>query len=125
MPWTPRLRITRLTMRQRLAIGILVLFAAVLFSSCGYTKIGRINADPSRYRNRNVRVEGTVTNAFGALSAGGYQLQDDTGKIVVISSQGVPSKGSRVLVSGTVMEGVTVMGKSYGTTIQEHNHQVR
>ena len=42
-----------------------------------------INADPSRYRNRTVRAEGTVTNAFGALSAGGYQLEDDTGRIVV------------------------------------------
>lgn len=111
-------------MRQRQALGLLALLATLGLSSCGYTKIGRINADPNRYRNRTVRLEGTVTNAFGALSAGGYQLEDDTGRIVVISSRGVPSKGSRVSVSGTVMEGVTVMGKSYGTTIQEHDHQV-
>jgi hypothetical protein len=32
---------------------------ALMLASCGgYTKIGRITADPSRYRNRTVRVEG-------------------------------------------------------------------
>jgi hypothetical protein len=70
-------------------------------------------------------VEGQVTNAFGALSTGGYQLEDDTGRIVVISNQGVPSKGSKVAVSGRVMEGITVMGKSFGTAIQEHDHHLR
>ena len=66
-----------------------------------------------------------MTNAFGALSTGGYQLEDDTGKIVVISNQGVPSKGSKVAVSGRVMEGITVMGHTFGTAIQEHDHHLR
>jgi hypothetical protein len=38
---------------------------------------------------------------------------------------GVPSKGSRVAVSGRVMEGITVMGKTFGTAIQEHDHHLR
>ena len=101
------------------------MLAVLILTSCGYTKIGRITADPSRYRNRTVRVEGRVTNAFGALSTGGYQVEDDTGKIVVISNQGIPSKGSKVAVSGRVMEGITLLGRSYGTAIQEHDHQVR
>ena len=61
----------------------------------------------------------------GALSTGGYQLEDDSGKIVVISNQGVPSKGAKVAVSGRVMEGITVMGRSFGTAIQEHDHRSR
>ena len=113
-------------MNKKPALWILALMAALILTSCGgYTKIGRITADPSRYRNRTVHVEGQVTNAFGALSTGGYQLEDDTGKIVVISNQGVPSKGSKVAVSGRVMEGITVMGKTFGTAIQEHDHHVR
>jgi hypothetical protein len=113
-------------MNKRPALWILALMAALILASCGgYAKIGRITADPSRYRNRTVHVEGQVTNAFGTLSTGGYQLEDGTGKIVIISNQGIPSKGSKVAVSGRVMEGITVMGKTFGTAIQEHDHHVR
>jgi hypothetical protein len=112
-------------MRKRIALTLTIL-AAALLSACGTVKIARINADPSRYRNRDVRVEGSVTNSFGALGTGGYQVDDGTGRIYVLSTgSGVPSKGSRVAVNGTVMNGATVMGKSYGTAIREHNHRVR
>ena len=110
-------------MRQRLIVPML---AGLMLSGCATTRIGRINADPSRYRNRSVHVEGSVTNSFGALGTGGYQVDDGTGRIFVISAgSGVPSKGSRVKVNGTVMNGATVMGHSYGTAIREYNHKVR
>src|SRR5687767_10224425 len=54
----------------------LVTGAALLLSSCGSTKIGRILADPARYQNRGVTVEGTVTNVVGAFVAGVYQVDD-------------------------------------------------
>jgi len=112
-------------MKKKPAIWILVFSAALLLSSCTYTKIGKINAEPTRFRNQTVHVEGLVTNSFGALSVGGYQIEDETGKIFVLSNRGVPSSGSKVVVSGTVMEGVTVMGRSFGTAIQERDHHVR
>ena len=112
-------------MNKKPALWLLTLTAALILASCGYTKIGRITADPSRYRNRTVHLEGQVISSFGALSTGGYQLEDDSGKIVVISNQGVPSKGAKVAVSGRVMEGITVMGRSFGTAIQEHDHRSR
>lgn len=103
----------------------LVAAAAVFLSACGSVKIGRVLADPTRYHNKNVRVEGTVTNSYGALVTGVYQVQDDTGKIYVLSNRGVPSKGAQVKVSGTVMNGVTVGGKPYGTAIRERDHKVK
>jgi hypothetical protein len=112
-------------MRKRIALTATIL-AAVFLSACGTVRIARINADPSRYRNRDVRVEGNVTNSFGALGTGGYQVSDGTGSIYVLSTgSGVPSKGSRVQVTGTVMNGATVMGRSYGTAIREYHHKVR
>ena len=72
-----------------------------------------------------VHVEGRVTNSFGALGTGGYQVDDGTGRIYVISNRGVPSRGSKVAVSGRVMNGITAMGRSFGTTIEEHGHRVR
>ena len=112
-------------MNKRFAAGLTIL-AAVLTSACGTVKIARINSDPSRYHNRDVSVEGAVTNSAGALGFGGYQVDDGTGKIFVLSTgTGVPSKGARVKVSGTVTSGATVLGKSIGTAIRERNHRVR
>ena len=102
------------------------LAAALALTACGSVKIGRIDADPSRYRNRTVRVTGTVTNSFGALGTGGYQIDDGTGKIYVLSTgSGVPNRGSRVTVTGTVQPGVSIMGRSLGTAIREEHHKVR
>ncbi|MGH9630127.1 MAG: hypothetical protein ACRD7E_17560 [Bryobacteraceae bacterium] len=112
-------------MKRRNASLLFVVLAALVLSACGSTKIGRILADPSRYQNRNVSVEGTVSQSVGAFVAGVYQVEDDTGKIYVLSGSGVPSKGARVKVSGRVTPGVTVMGKSFGTTIRAREHKVR
>ncbi len=105
----------------------LVLFAplTLLLTGCGSVTIARINADPTRYRAQTVHVNGTVVNSVGLLGTGGYQIDDGTGKIYVISRSGVPSRGSRVVVTGTVMPGAQVLGQSVGTAIREEHHKVR
>ncbi|MCL4401603.1 MAG: hypothetical protein M1436_02915, partial [Acidobacteria bacterium] len=101
------------------------LLAGLLLTACGSVRIGRITQDPTRFRNRTVHVSGTVVTSFGALGTGGYQIQDGTGSIYVLSSTGVPSKGSRVTVHGTVINGATVFGRSIGTAIREQGHKVK
>jgi hypothetical protein len=98
---------------------------AVLLSSCGAVRINNILNNPARYQNRNVEVEGTVTNSFGAIVAGVYQVDDGTGKIYVLSNGAVPSKGARVKVDGTISNGVTVMGRSFGTTLRQRDVRIR
>ena len=113
-----------MSMTKRIGLTLTILGAAFL-SACGTVRIARINADPSRYRNREVRVEGNVTTSFGALGTGGYQIDDGTGRIYVVSTRsGVPSGGSHVRVTGSVISGATVMCKSIGTAIREYNHKV-
>lgn len=104
---------------------ITVLIAAAFLAGCAPVRIGRINADPSRFRDRTVRVTGTVTNSVGVLATGGYQIEDETGRIFVVSRTGVPSKGSRVTVTGTVWPGAEVMGRAVGTAIREQRHKVK
>ena len=103
---------------------LLLPFAAML-SACGTVKIGRINADPSRFQNRAVTVNGRVTNSVGILGTGGYQIEDNTGRIYVISRTGVPSRGSRVRVTGVVTPGVQVLGNPVGVAIREERHEVK
>ena len=113
-------------MSKKTELSLMFAILTTLFlQACGTVPIGRILRDPTRYHNRIVQVEGTVSNSFGALDTGAYQLDDGTGKIYVVSSAGVPSRGSRVKVEGMVASGITVMGKSLGTTLRERRHKVR
>jgi hypothetical protein len=97
----------------------------LIAAGCGSVKIARINADPSRYQNRSVRVSGAVTTSAGFLRTGGYQLQDDTGKIFVVSRSGVPSSGSHVEVTGKVIPGAEVLGHPMGVVIREEQHKLK
>ncbi len=110
---------------ERNLLRLAAITGTLLLASCGYTPIRRITADPSRFANRTVRVRGTVTNSYGLLGAGGYQVEDSTGKIYVLSGSGVPEKGSRVEVTGTVMSGISVAGRSLGTAVREAHHKVK
>jgi hypothetical protein len=102
-----------------------VMLAAFLLAGCAPLTIGRINADPSAFRNRTVRVTGTVTNSVGLLGKGGYQIEDPTGRIYVISGKGVPSRGSQVTVTGRVVPGAEVLGTGVGASIREQSHTVK
>ena len=102
-----------------------VVLAAALLAGCAPVTIGRINADPSRFRNQTVTVSGTVTNSVGLMGKGGYQLEDSTGRIYVISGAGVPSRGSHVSVTGRVSQGAEVLGTAMGVTIREQSHKLK
>jgi hypothetical protein len=97
----------------------------VALTGCGTTKIGRILHNPGRYQNRTVRVEGNVTGGVGALVAGGYQVDDGTGKITVISMRPIPPKGANVRVKGQFTSGVQVLNRSFGNVIREEDVDVR
>src|SRR3990170_6809343 len=104
---------------------LLPLLAALILTACESVKIADIKADPSRFRNKPVQADGTVTTSFGALSVGAYEIEDETGKIFVITSHGVPSQGARVRVQGTVFSGATVAGQAIGVAIRESKHEVK
>jgi hypothetical protein len=111
-------------MKQQLIIAV-VTAAATCLAGCAPMTIARINADPSRYRNHTVHVRGTVVTSVGILGTGGYQIDDGTGKIFVLSRTGVPSSGSRVAVTGSVLPGAEVLGRPIGTAIREESHKVK
>ena len=68
----------------------IVILAPTLLAGCAPMTIGRINADPSRFQNRTVRVTGTVTNSVGLMGKGGYQLEDNTGRIYISVQTNMP-----------------------------------
>jgi hypothetical protein len=89
----------RLTVLTVLVLGTLVL------SACATRSVNQILADPSRYRNREVRVSGSVGESYSFADRGVYRIDDKSGQLWVVSDRGVPRKGARVTVKGTIREG--------------------
>lgn len=104
----------------------LLLTAAFVLTACPQRQtISKINADPGRYRNKEVGVAGTVTDSYGVLGNGAYEIDDGTGKLWVVTRRGVPSRGSRVGAKGRVYTGFNFGGRSFGTVLEESDRSVR
>jgi hypothetical protein len=101
----------------------LLLAAALLLAGCAppppELTIADILADPARYEEQTVELEGKVTDAVGIFSVGLYAIADDTGEIRVMTTKGLPATGVELTVRGTVSSGVTIGGKHYGVAISE------
>jgi len=93
--------------------------------------IAEINANPSRYQNKEVGLIGTVTDSYGlsipgtGISGGAYRLDDGTGSIWVITESAVPSRGSRIGIRGKVGTGINYKGKNYGLGIYEKERRYK
>lgn len=109
-------------MKNRYLAVVLLVGSALVLTACpSETTIGRLNGEPGRYRDKEVAVRGVVTNSFGALGLGAYELDDETGRIWVLTESGVPTKGSRVRAVGQYINGLTWAGRNFGSALREKN----
>lgn len=77
--------------------GVLV----VLAGCAGVTPIRDLLNDPSEYDGKTVRIEGKVRGAAGGLGVGAYEVEDDTGRLTVVTDDRDPPRtGSDVGVKG-------------------------
>lgn len=114
-------------MKIKAVLACLVLGMALLASACpSRVSIGKINANPSKYQDKEVVIAGRVSNSFGVAFLGGiYKIDDGTGSIWVVTNKDVPSKGAEVGLKGRVQNGVNYSGKSYGLGVIEDERRVR
>mgnify|MGYP000025170917 CR=1 FL=1 len=113
-------------MKTRIFASIFLLAASALLMGCpSQTTINKLNGDPERYRGKEVLIVGTVTNSFGALGQGAYELDDETGKIWVATRRGVPSKGTRVGAIGRYRQGLNWSGRNFGSVLEETDRKVK
>jgi len=105
---------------KRLGVAVVLVAAVVLLTACpSQTSISKINADPARYRNKEVAIAGTVRESYGALGQGAYEIDDGTGRLWVVTRRGVPSRGARIGVKGHVYTGFNFGGRNYSTVLEE------
>lgn len=108
-------------MMRKILPAILFSLALLALLGCPEQKsIAAIQRDPGYYQNRDVGVVGTVTDSFGGLGRGVYEIDDGTGRMWVYSERlGVPSRGARVATHGRILPTFTFAGQSFVTVMQE------
>ena len=109
-------------------VGLTFFLAVAVFilTACpSQTTISRINADPAHYRNKEIGVAGRVTDSYGVLGQGAYEVDDGTGRLWVVTNRGVPSRGSQVGATGKVYTGFNFGGRSFGTVLEETDRRAR
>lgn len=112
-------------LRKTLYLSV-ILAAALMLTACPKkTTIADVNQNPGKYQNKEIGLIGTVTNSYGVLGNGVYELDDGTGRIWVLANRGVPSRGTRVGVSGKVYTGIQFGGRNYGIGLREEKRQTK
>jgi hypothetical protein len=95
-------------MRQSLCRSVILTVlsvTALVSAACAARTVNQVIADPSRYRNREVKLSGTVVDSYSLVNRGAYRIDDGTGQLWIVSDNGVPRKSARVDVKGTIREG--------------------
>lgn len=110
----------------------LAVFAAIFAAGCPERRsIADIQANPSKYNNKEVVITGTVRDSYGLnvpgtpVRGGVYKIDDGTGSIWVVTDEGVPSRGAEIGIKGTVGNGINWNGKNYGLGIYERDRRFR
>ena len=99
--------------RKRSCGIILCICAGWLVASCsGPVAIGKIVEERSKYDGKTVTVEGEVSGTQSLLLIKFYTLQDETGKITVVTEEAMPKDGATKRVKGRVQEAVSILDKS-------------
>jgi hypothetical protein len=111
---------------KKAAVLFVLIGGALLFTACpSQTNIAKINRNPDHYRNKEVGIAGRVTDSYGVMGAGAYEIDDGTGRIWVATRRGVPSRGSHVGAKGYIHNGFSFAGRSYGTVLEETDRRSR
>ena len=92
----------------RNAALLCLVIGSISTAGCAARSINQVLADPDHYRNREVKLSGSVVDSYALVGNGAYQIEDKTGKLWVVSNKGVPRKGAHVSVKGTVREGFSL-----------------
>lgn len=117
---------------SRIILLSLAAFAAIFAAACPERiSIADIEANPSRYQNKDVAIAGTVRDSYGIsipgtpIRGGAYKIDDGTGSIWVFTEDSVPSKGTQLGVKGRIGTGANWKGRNYGLGMYEKDRRFK
>ena len=116
---------TRTRMPGRLGLAALAVFLLAAGCNGKTIPIRDLLNNSAGYDGKTVQVAGTVKSAAGALGYGVYQVDDETGTIMVVTeSGGAPAQGAKIGVQGTFHSAFTI-GTDVVAVIVEKERRTR
>ncbi|MGB7069094.1 MAG: hypothetical protein WBD22_06330 [Pyrinomonadaceae bacterium] len=112
-------------------LGFMVAGVAFTAGCPERTTIADVEANPSKYVNKEIAVAGVVKDSYGLsipgtpIRGGIYKVDDGTGSIWVVTEDTVPNKGAEVGVQGRIGNGISWNGRNYGLGMYEENRKFR
>ena len=114
----------QLSARKALA-ACLVVVCLLAVVGCR-TKIGKITAEPDKFKNTQVIVYGEVAQKLPIpfFENAAYLLKDNTGEIWVLTKRAyLPEVGQRLKVTGIIEAGIRVGPKEFGLVLSEQEKE--
>lgn len=111
--------------KTRFGLTLLALGMLILTAACELNSVEEVKSDPFKFQNKQARLGGIVRQNWSVLKYGVYEIEDQTGKIFIVSEKGAPSKGAVVEVKGNTRTAFNLSGIDYGTVIMENKRKVR
>ena len=111
-----------------LPTGPATLAMSLSYFGLGVTQYDTAEVLKPNIEDRNVSIEGVVTESWGLplVPYKMYKVDDGTGEITVVSDDDrVPSKGARVRVKGKLQDVATLGGRSLGLHIRQSDLDFR
>ncbi|MBX3294671.1 MAG: hypothetical protein KF762_02970 [Acidobacteria bacterium] len=120
-------------MRKSTIVGIVVLLVGALFlAACPKrVSIAELQANPSRFNNKDIAIAGVVRDSYGVnipgtpIRGGAYKIDDGTGTLWIITEDVVPNKGAEIGVKGRIGSGVSWQGRNFGLGMLEKDRRFR
>lgn len=120
-----------MTNGTRVILLSLAVFIAVIAAACpNRVSIADIEANPSKYLDKEIAIAGTVKDSYGVsipgtpIRGGAYKIDDGTGSIWIVTEDSVPNKGAEIGVKGRIGNGVNWKGKNYGLGMYENDRRI-
>lgn len=123
---------TKMNIGTRMGLIALVAVIGVFAAACPKrVSIADIQANPSRYNNKDIAVAGVVRDSYGVnvpgtpIRGGAYKIDDGTGTLWIITDDIVPNKGAEIGVKGRIGSGVSWSGRNFGLGMMEKERKFR
>jgi hypothetical protein len=110
-----------LTIRTRVITAVLVVAGSILLAGCPpRVSIAKLNQDPGSYAGKEISIAGRVTDSFGAMGRGAFQVDDGSGVLWVVTGHyGVPENGAKVAMTGHIEQGFSFGGRNFAVILHE------
>ena len=89
------------------------------FAAYNALTVSELNTQAANLDGQKVTIKGTVSGNAGLLGKGGFVVTDGSSRILVVSSSGIPERGSQVKITGTFHKAFSLNSFEYNVIYRD------